>query len=74
MKSKEKFVKIFLPKFGDIKKLAWVFYQILVGDKEVEYGSLKNPNVLYDPIIKAFSETIIKLRKISFLTQSCAHD
>ncbi|CAD6500115.1 BgTH12-04218 [Blumeria graminis f. sp. triticale] len=56
-----KTVHKFLPKFDGVKELALNFHQILFGNKDIGYGSPIDPNILYNPIIEAFDETILEL-------------
>ncbi|VCU40337.1 BgtAc-31486 [Blumeria graminis f. sp. tritici] len=56
-----KTVHKFLPKFDGVKELALNFHQILFGNKDIGYGSPIDPNLLYNPIIEAFDETILEL-------------
>ncbi|VCU40343.1 Bgt-51652 [Blumeria graminis f. sp. tritici] len=57
----EHIIDIFLPKFQGVKELARNLHEILFGNKDIEYGSPKDPNILYNPIIEAFDESISKL-------------
>ncbi|CAD6502791.1 BgTH12-05381 [Blumeria graminis f. sp. triticale] len=54
-------INAFLPQFEGVKELAWNLRRILFGEKGLEFGSPMDPNILYDPIIKAFDGTIEKL-------------
>lgn len=57
----EKIISYFMPKFEGVKELARTFHHILFGDRHVSYGSPRNHNVLYGPIITAFNDTIRRL-------------
>ncbi|VDB88273.1 Bgt-51149 [Blumeria graminis f. sp. tritici] len=62
-------INAFLPQFEGVKELAWNLRRILFGEKGLEFGSPMDPNILYDPIIKAFDGTIEKLEGKIFLPQ-----
>ncbi|CAD6500109.1 BgTH12-04212 [Blumeria graminis f. sp. triticale] len=47
--------------FQGVKELARNLHEILFGNKDIEFGSPKDPNILYNPIIEAFDESISKL-------------
>ncbi|CAD6502850.1 BgTH12-05439 [Blumeria graminis f. sp. triticale] len=57
----KKILNYFTPVFECVQELALSLRQILFDDKSVGYGTPENPNVLYDPIIRAFDDTIRKL-------------
>ncbi|SZF01348.1 unnamed protein product [Blumeria hordei] len=54
-------INYFTPMFEGIKELAWSLREILFEDKWMGCGTPKEPDVLYDPIIRAFDDTIKKL-------------
>ncbi|CAD6502848.1 BgTH12-05437 [Blumeria graminis f. sp. triticale] len=62
---KDKFQKrildYFTPVFECLQELALSLRQILFEDKSVGYGTPEDPNVLYEPIIRAFDDTIQEL-------------
>ncbi|CAD6502857.1 BgTH12-05446 [Blumeria graminis f. sp. triticale] len=57
----EQILNYFTPVFECVQELALSLRQILFEDKSVGYGTPEDPNVLYDPIIRAFDDTIRKL-------------
>ncbi|CAD6502858.1 BgTH12-05447 [Blumeria graminis f. sp. triticale] len=57
----KRILNYFTPVFECVQKLARSLRQILFEDKSVGYGTPEDPNVLYDPIIRAFDDTIQKL-------------
>ncbi|VCU40350.1 Bgt-51007 [Blumeria graminis f. sp. tritici] len=57
----ERIIDYFLPKFQGVKELARNLHQILFGNKDIGYGSPIDPNILYNPIIEAFDESISRL-------------
>ncbi|VDB88378.1 Bgt-20499-2, partial [Blumeria graminis f. sp. tritici] len=57
----KRILNYFTPVFECVQELARSLRQILFEDKSVGYGTPEDPNVLYDPIIRAFDDTIQKL-------------
>ncbi|VCU41400.1 Bgt-20125 [Blumeria graminis f. sp. tritici] len=51
----------FTPTFECLQELARSLRQILFGDESVGYRTPEDPNVLYEPIIRAFDDTIQEL-------------
>ncbi|CAD6502866.1 BgTH12-05455 [Blumeria graminis f. sp. triticale] len=54
-------LKYFTPTFECLQELARSLRQILFEDESVEYRTPEDPNVLYEPIIRAFDDTIQEL-------------
>ncbi|VCU39377.1 Bgt-50097 [Blumeria graminis f. sp. tritici] len=74
----KRIIGFFSPKFECLKDLARTIRKILFGqptlsgERFMEYGTPENSDLLYDPIIVAFNETILKLegKKYSRFTQN----